>query len=1273
MRRFLIVGLLTLLALTALACAQPEPTPTPIPPPPVAYFSLDVSSENAPVTVQFTDTSQGAVTAWQWDFGDGASSTEQNPTHDYTMAGSFTVGLVASGPGGSHTAVAPGPVTIKPGPLVEVAVTPSAITLQVQETARLQAKAIDQFGNLISDAVPAWTLVGPGGTIDEAGLFTAGTQAGGYEGLVQVTATQEGKSREALIDVTITPGALYAVAIEPAEVALDIGASQRFTFRAVDEFGNHISDVLSSWSAPAEVGEIDANGVLTTGTKAGLSLGAIRIEVVKGTGRATAMSDLAVRPGALATVQVEPSFAVVDKRYIQKFKAIGLDQYGNVIPGLAFLWGATGGEITQAGLYTASESGSFPVTASATFRGSLRRGSAVADVPLVAWWPGEGNANDVARGHQGTLNNGATFTTGNVGQAFSFDGVDDSVRIINAQNIPTTGPFTAQAWIKYNSSEPAGVNPEVLTIGGFPFCPSGGIHAIILGGKTAVGIGRGCGAVPHFACHVRNAGIGDSTWHHVTTVWNGTHSFVYIDGILRAQCSGTDYTRATTRVSLGGRPDEDSFNSPFRGHIDGVSIYNRAFSGDEVKATYDVTPAPTPTPTPAPTPTPGVTPPELVKVANLPGGDIMEIAFAPSDPNVVYLLSDNNSVGAWRSDDTGETWRQILVDWEHGNCHTPSMAVHPTDPDVVLMADPCKGIIKTEDGGLYWKQVHPVRARFLPTAALTDEENPRVLAVAFSPSLPSVAYAVVGRGDTIFKSTDDGDTWQRVANTGAEFDWLVVDPGSSDTLYGANPGDGGGVWKITDGGQTWRKVLRVPTFVVDFGHSDLADVVFAAGAEGIFKSADGGASWRRTLDTPAHSVQVAPSDPRIVYAGTTEGVFKSVDGGGRWQRHSDGMEYPNVGPLTVHPMDPNTVLAASNINLWTRYGGPFPDSVRGEGIYKTTDGGLSWARKGHEVIDLDIVEVAVDPSNPDVVYAGTGCSRGIYRSEDGGASWTILSSGTGPGTAYSWNIAHYTMRIVTAADSVWLTGQDGMGWSPDGGQTWQQPFVEQRHFHGIAISPHDPKLIFVGTVANEPEGTTYYPGAHILRSTDGGDTWEDVETGFPSGADTAVEDFVFDPFNPKVVYVATSSHHRTLESATTLGVYKSTDGGETWMPVNTGLSNMNVHSIVASPATPGLLYAGTRGGVYRSTDGGDTWAPVGRFSLPLPVWSLLLDPAEPRSLYAGTGAGLFWSPDGGETWQRLDSVPVANVFSLAMDNGGNVLYAVVAAGIFGGIFKGVKS
>ena len=172
----------------------------------------------------------------------------QNPTHEYTAAGSSTVQLTVSGSGGTDVATLSKAINVNPGPLAEIVVSPTQITLQVQDTTRLGATALDQFGNEISDIAFTWSTASPVGSIEEAGLFTAGTRAGTYKGLVKVIATQGELGGEAATDVTITPGPLPSVAVDPIEIALDIGSTQSFTFTAFDESGNKIADTLAGWA-----------------------------------------------------------------------------------------------------------------------------------------------------------------------------------------------------------------------------------------------------------------------------------------------------------------------------------------------------------------------------------------------------------------------------------------------------------------------------------------------------------------------------------------------------------------------------------------------------------------------------------------------------------------------------------------------------------------------------------------------------------------------------------------------------------------------------------------------------------------------------------------------------------------------------------------------------------------------------------------------------------------------------------------------------------------
>ena len=108
----------------------------------------------------------------KWGFGDGSTSTDQTPTHRYTIAGSYTVRLEVSGPGGTDTRVMADLITVEPGPPVSLEVSPSTATLTVQEVDQFTAVARDEFGNVVPREVP-WAIAGAGGSISTAGRFIA--------------------------------------------------------------------------------------------------------------------------------------------------------------------------------------------------------------------------------------------------------------------------------------------------------------------------------------------------------------------------------------------------------------------------------------------------------------------------------------------------------------------------------------------------------------------------------------------------------------------------------------------------------------------------------------------------------------------------------------------------------------------------------------------------------------------------------------------------------------------------------------------------------------------------------------------------------------------------------------------------------------------------------------------------------------------------------------------------------------------------------------------
>jgi hypothetical protein len=214
---------------------------------------------------------------------------------------------------------------------------------------------------------------------------------------------------------------------------------------------------------------------------------------------------------------------------------------------------------------------------------------------LIAYYPFNGNANDESGNGNHGIVYGATPAMdrfGNTNSAYYFDGEDDYIIRRSANAIPTSGPQTFSAWLKYDRDDPGFSNPEVLSIGNASnFCSDGGLHGIIILGQlgartssTQIGIRRGCD-LPGFGNSISDEEVGNSQWHHIVTGYDGSKSFTYIDGILKTSALGTDYIHNSSTIWIGGRREGDTTH--VKGFIDDVRIYNRALSETEIQTLYN--------------------------------------------------------------------------------------------------------------------------------------------------------------------------------------------------------------------------------------------------------------------------------------------------------------------------------------------------------------------------------------------------------------------------------------------------------------------------------------------------------------------------------------------------------------------------------------------------------------------------------------------------------------------------------------------------------------
>ena len=250
----------------------------------------------------------------------------------------------------------------------------------------------------------------------------------------------------------------------------------------------------------------------------------------------------------------------------------------------------------------AGDAGSYDVVVSATCGSPATSTVATLTVPpppcfpppagLVSWWPGDGNANDIRDGNDGTLQNGATFTAGKVGQAFSFDGTNDFVAIPHNPNLNPTGSFSVDAWIK--------ASPQQFSADGlFDIVDkshgwtdgTGWVLTGNPGGTVTFGFGKGgsTGDPANFVVVLTQTSVLDDQWHYLTGVYNGSQLEIYVDGVLQNTTAFSGTPANNIREVEIGRSWNSLAGTPsrfFHGLIDEVEFFNRALSASEIQAIF---------------------------------------------------------------------------------------------------------------------------------------------------------------------------------------------------------------------------------------------------------------------------------------------------------------------------------------------------------------------------------------------------------------------------------------------------------------------------------------------------------------------------------------------------------------------------------------------------------------------------------------------------------------------------------------------------------------
>ncbi|MFN2578446.1 MAG: WD40/YVTN/BNR-like repeat-containing protein [Pyrinomonadaceae bacterium] len=323
----------------------------------------------------------------------------------------------------------------------------------------------------------------------------------------------------------------------------------------------------------------------------------------------------------------------------------------------------------------------------------------------------------------------------------------------------------------------------------------------------------------------------------------------------------------------------------------------------------------------------------------------------------------------------------------------------------------------------------------------------------------------------------------------------------------------------------------------------------------------------------------------------------------------------------------------------------------GGGVWKTVDGGRVWTPIFDATHVASIGALALAPSNPDIIYVGTGeetAGNGLYKSTDAGKTWNHIGLND---TRYISGIIvdpkDPNTVLVSARDYLISGPGRGIFKTRDGGKTWKKVFFKDDHTSvvDLEVAPDDPHTIFAATYNLQIDPANRRAlGAEslIFKSTDAGDTWQQVSSaGLPNTARGTIG-----------LAIAPKTSARRVYAILNNGFFRSDDGGGTWQrstndPRITGSTYFG--KTYVDPVNPDLIYV-MQTSTYRSLDGGKNWesykgAPSGEDQHVL--W---IDPQNPQRIFLGSDQGAIISLDGGHTWSDWFTQPTGQFYHVTTDN-----------------------
>ena len=368
----------------------------------------------------------------------------------------------------------------------------------------------------------------------------------------------------------------------------------------------------------------------------------------------------------------------------------------------------------------------------------------------------------------------------------------------------------------------------------------------------------------------------------------------------------------------------------------------------------------------------------------------------------------------------------------------------------------------------------------------------------------------------------------------------------------------------------------------------------------------------------ARALAGVPGQPTVFYVGFDNGgVWRSTDFGSTWQPLFDHEPTGSIGAIAVAPSDPTIIYVGSGAGIIR------PDLATGDGMYKSTDAGKTWAHLGLRETQM-IANIAVDPTNPDRLFVaalghpyGPNAERGIFRSTDGGK----------------------TFAKVLYKDE-YTSGND------------------------VAIDPSNPNVVYAALWQQQQSFRESFEfggaGNGIFKSTDGGTTWTHLTDGLP---DVIEANLALAPSNPRLLYAMVAGAAPDGRPSTTgvVGFYKSTDGGAHWQLAADTTSRAadprplarigggDLATVTVDPKNPDGVYSSTVV-LWRTENGGQTWSAVRGAPGGDDYQKTWIDPIDPNILLVVSDQGAVVSANRGASWSNWYTQPTAAMYHVTTDD-----------------------